>query len=137
MITMLLLVTDYGFWGRVCGRIVVMKDLVVVAPKFWSFSLHIFSQFLFYSACIRCCGTCVNIVGTDSVFIRCCGKFPQVIVKVRVDCTVRRIEFMVNNPRQKETMSMLFVELRTCRPFFALGDIGLFHCDNWCFCSGS
>jgi hypothetical protein len=28
----------------VCRRVVVMKEPVVVAPKFLSFSLHIFSQ---------------------------------------------------------------------------------------------
>jgi hypothetical protein len=33
-----------GFQGHVGRRIVVMKESVVVAPKFWSFSLHIFSQ---------------------------------------------------------------------------------------------
>jgi hypothetical protein len=42
---MLLLVTDScGFQGCVGGCIVVMKEPVVVAPKFRSFSLHIFSQ---------------------------------------------------------------------------------------------
>jgi hypothetical protein len=34
-------------------------------------------------------------------------------------------------------MSVLFVELRTCHSFFVLGDCGLFHCDNYCFVSGS
>jgi hypothetical protein len=29
-------------------------------------------------------------------------------------------------------MSILLVELRTCRTLFALGDCGLFHCDD-CF----
>jgi hypothetical protein len=31
-------------------------------------------------------------------------------------------------------MSMLFVDLWTCFAFFALGDCGLFHCDDCCFC---
>jgi hypothetical protein len=35
----------------------------------------------------------------------------------------------------KKTMSMLFVEIRICRTFFALGDCGLFHCDDWRFVS--
>jgi hypothetical protein len=43
-ITMLLLVTNRGFQGCVGGPIAVMKNPVVVAPKFWSFLLHIFSQ---------------------------------------------------------------------------------------------
>jgi hypothetical protein len=34
-------------------------------------------------------------------------------------------------------MSMIFVELRTCRAFLALGDYGLFHKDDCCFVSGS
>jgi hypothetical protein len=33
-----------GFEGRVGGRVVVMKGRVVVAPKFWYFSSHIFSE---------------------------------------------------------------------------------------------
>jgi hypothetical protein len=33
----------YGFQGLVGGRIVMMEP-VVVAPKFWSVSSHIFSQ---------------------------------------------------------------------------------------------
>jgi hypothetical protein len=33
-----------GFQGRVGGCIVMMKEPVVVAAKFWSFSLQIFSQ---------------------------------------------------------------------------------------------
>jgi hypothetical protein len=33
-----------GFQGRVGWRFVMMKEAVVVAPKFRSFSLHIFSQ---------------------------------------------------------------------------------------------
>jgi hypothetical protein len=55
-----------GFQGRVGG--LVMKEPVVVAPKFGPFSLHIFS------------------------------KSPQnVTVKVRVDRSVRRNIFTVNN----------------------------------------
>jgi hypothetical protein len=65
MITMLLLVTDCGFQGHVGGHGVVMEP-VVVAPKFQSFSLHIFSQ-----------------------------TFQNVTVKVRVDRSVRRKKFTV------------------------------------------
>jgi hypothetical protein len=62
----------------------------------------------------------------------------NITVKVRVDCSVRRNKFMVDNPlHTKKTTSMLFVELRICRTFFALGDCGLFHCDNCCFASGA
>jgi hypothetical protein len=51
--------------------------------------------------------------------------------KVRVDCIVRRNKFTV-----KKAVSMLFVELQTCHAFFALGGVGLFHCND-CFDSGS
>jgi hypothetical protein len=85
-----------------------MKEPVVVAPKFQFFSSHIFSQ-----------------------------ASQNFTVKVRVDRNVRRNKFMVNNPLHIEkTMSMLFVELWTCRPVFALGDCGLFHCIDCCFVSG-
>jgi hypothetical protein len=33
-----------GFQGCVGGRIVLMKEPVAVAPNFWSFLSHIFSQ---------------------------------------------------------------------------------------------
>jgi hypothetical protein len=33
-----------GFRGRVCDRVVIMKERVVIGPKFRSFSSHIFSQ---------------------------------------------------------------------------------------------
>jgi hypothetical protein len=33
-----------GFQGCVDGRIVMMKEVVVVVQKFWSFSLHIFCE---------------------------------------------------------------------------------------------
>jgi hypothetical protein len=36
-----LLVTNSGFQGRVSGRVFVMKEQVVVAQIFRSFSLHI------------------------------------------------------------------------------------------------
>jgi hypothetical protein len=56
------------------GRhIVVKKEPVVVAPKFWSFSSHIFSQ-----------------------------ASQNVAVKVRVDHSVRRNKFTVNNPHHVE-----------------------------------
>jgi hypothetical protein len=44
MITMLLLVTNYGFQGCVGGHFVMVKEPVVVAPKFEYFLFHIFSQ---------------------------------------------------------------------------------------------
>jgi hypothetical protein len=86
-----------------------MKELVVVAPKLLSFLSHIFSQ------------------GSQNV-----------TVKVRVDRSVRRNKFTVNNllhVEKKTRMSMLFVELRTCCSFFALGDCGFFHCEDCCFVS--
>jgi hypothetical protein len=54
-------------------RVVVIKELVVVAPKFQSFSSHIFSQ-----------------------------ASQNVTVKVRVDHSVRRNKFTVNNPLHVE-----------------------------------
>jgi hypothetical protein len=92
-IHMLLLVTDSGFHSCVGWRFVVMKESVVVAPKFRSFLLHIFSQ-----------------------------SSQNVTVKVRVDrSVVRRNKFTVKNPFhiEKNIMSMPFVELRTCRAFFS------------------
>jgi hypothetical protein len=57
-----------GFQG--CeGGCIVIKEPVVVAPKFQSYSSHIFSQ-----------------------------ASQNVTVKVRVDHSVRRNKFMVNNP---------------------------------------
>jgi hypothetical protein len=50
------------------GRIVVMKEPAVVAPKFWSFSLHIFDQ-----------------------------ASQNDTVKVRIDRSVTRNKFTVNN----------------------------------------
>jgi hypothetical protein len=98
------------FQGHVGVHVDVMKEPVVAVPKFWYFLSHIFSR-----------------------------ASQNIIVKVRVDNSVMRNTFMVNNPLhvKKKPMSMLFVELWTCRAFFALGDCGLFHCDNFCFVSGS
>jgi hypothetical protein len=63
------------------------------------------------------------------------SKAPQ---NVRVDRSVRRKKFTENNPlHTEEKTSMLFVELRTCRASFALGDCGLFHYDDCCFVSES
>jgi hypothetical protein len=85
-----------------------MKEPVLVAPKFQSFSLHILSQTSQY-----------------------------VTVKVKVGRSVRRNKFMIKTTLHVEkTMSMLLVELQICLAFFALGDCGLFHCDS-CFVSGS
>jgi hypothetical protein len=72
MVTVLL-VKLCGFQGRVGRRIVVMKEPVVVAPKFWSFSLHIFSQ-----------------------------VYQNLIVKVRVGRSARRNKFTVNSPLHVE-----------------------------------
>jgi hypothetical protein len=58
-----------GFQGHVGGHLVVMKEPVVVAPKFWSFLAHIFSQ-----------------------------VFQNITVKVRNDHGVRRNKFAMNNP---------------------------------------
>jgi hypothetical protein len=58
-----------GFQGCVGRHFILMKESVVVAPKFWSFSLHIFSQ-----------------------------SSQNVTVKVRVDRIVRWNKFTVNNP---------------------------------------
>jgi hypothetical protein len=85
-----------------------MKEPVVVAPKFRAFSSHIFSQ-----------------------------ASQNITVEVRVDRSVRRNKFTVNIPFMSKSMSVLFVELRTCCAFFALGDCGLFHYDDCCFVSGS
>jgi hypothetical protein len=87
----------------------MQKEPVVLAPNFRPFSSHSFSP-----------------------------ASQNVTVEVRVDRSVRRNKFTVNNPLHVEkTMGMLFVELQTCRTFFALGDCGLFHCDDCCFVSGS
>jgi hypothetical protein len=62
----------------------------------------------------------------------------NVTVKVTVDCSVKRNKFSVYIPLHIEkTMSMFFVELWTCRAFFALGHCGLFHCNNCYLVSGS
>jgi hypothetical protein len=95
---MLLLVTNFGFQGRVARRVVLMKEPVAVAPKFLSFSSQIFSQ-AFRNVTVR--------------------------VKVRVDRSVRRTKFTVNIPFMlKKTMSMLFVELRTATPLLLLVIVG-------------
>jgi hypothetical protein len=87
-----------------------MEEPVVVVLKFRSLSPYVFSQ-----------------------------ASQNVTVKVRIDHSVTRNKFTVKNPftSEKKTMSMPFVELWTCRAFFALGDCGLFHCDDCCFVSGS
>jgi hypothetical protein len=98
-----------GFQGCVGRRIVVIKEPVVVALKFWFLPMHIFSQ-----------------------------ASQNITVEVTVDHSVRRNKFTVNSHLHIEkTMSMLFNELRTCHTFFALGDCGLFYCSNCCFVSGS
>jgi hypothetical protein len=62
-----------GFQGCVGRHIVVMKKPVVVAPKFRSFSPHIFSQ-----------------------------ASQNITVKVRVDRGVQSNKFTVNNPLHVE-----------------------------------
>jgi hypothetical protein len=85
-----------------------MKEPFVVVPKFWSFSLQIFSQ-----------------------------ASQNITVKVRFECRVRRNKFTVNNSFHVEkTMSMLFAALCICGAFFALSDWALLHCDACCFVSG-
>jgi hypothetical protein len=67
-----------GFQGHVGGCIVMMMEKVVISQKFWSFSLHIFSQ-----------------------------ASQNFTIKVRVDRSVRRNKFMMKNPLHVEkTMSM-------------------------------
>jgi hypothetical protein len=78
-----------GVQGRVGGHVVVMKEPVVGAPKFPSFSSHIFSQ-----------------------------ASQNVTVKVRADRSVRRNKLTVRNPLHIEKMSVLFTELRLPRFFF-------------------
>jgi hypothetical protein len=98
----------YGFQGRV-GRHVMKKEPVVVAPKFWLFSSHIFSQ-----------------------------ASQNITVKVRVDRSVTRNKFTVNNPIHVETNNDHALCLTPDLPcLFALGDCGLFHFDDCCFVSGS
>jgi hypothetical protein len=70
---MLLLVTNCGFQGCVGRHVILMKKPVVVAPKFQSFSSHIF-----------------------------CQASQNVTVKVRVGYSVRREKFTVNNHLQVE-----------------------------------
>jgi hypothetical protein len=108
------------------GHVVMMEEPVVTAPKFRSFSSHIFSQ------------------ASQNVTVR---------VKIRVGGSVTRNKFTVNNhlhiektknkqktnkkQTNKKTMCMLFAELCTYSAFFALGDCGLFRCNDCCFVSGS
>jgi hypothetical protein len=99
----------FGFQGHVGGCIVVMKEPVVVVPKLWFFSLHIFSQ-----------------------------VSQNVTAEVRVDHSFRKNRFMVNSPLHvKKNNEHTVVGLRSCHAIFALGDCGLFHCDDCCFVSGS
>jgi hypothetical protein len=58
-----------GFQEHVGGHVAVMKEPVVVVPKFRSFSSHIFSQ-----------------------------AYQNITVKVRVDHSVRQNKFTVKNP---------------------------------------
>jgi hypothetical protein len=86
-----------GFQGCVGGRVVVMKEPVVVAPKFRSFSSHIFSQ-----------------------------ESQNVTLKVKADCSVRRNKFKVKNPLHiKKMMIMLltccaFFALGDCTLFLTV-----------------
>jgi hypothetical protein len=89
---MLLLVTNCGFQGRV----VMIKEPVVVIPKFQSFSSHIFYE-----------------------------ASQNVTVKVRIDRSVRRKKFAENNPLHvKKTMSVLYVELLISLAFLIMVIVG-------------
>jgi hypothetical protein len=86
----------------------VIKVPVVVVPEFQSFSLHIFSQ-----------------------------ASQNITVKVRVDLSVRRNKFTVNNPLNIKRNMMSMNSRQACHASFALGDCGLFRCDICSFISGS
>jgi hypothetical protein len=77
----------------------MMKEPVVVAPKFWSFSSQIFSQ-----------------------------ASQNVTVKLRVDHSVRRNKFMVTVPfTSKKTMSMLsLLNSGPAAPFLLLVIVGFY-----------
>jgi hypothetical protein len=85
-----------GFQGRVGGRVVVMKEPGVIAPNFRSFSSHIFSQ-----------------------------ASQSVTVKVRVDRSVRRNKFTVNNPLHVEKKcSCSLLNSGPATPFLLLVIVG-------------
>jgi hypothetical protein len=67
-----------GFQGCVGRRLVVMKEPIVVVPKFRSFLSHIFSQ-----------------------------VSQNITVKVRVDHSVRRNKFTVNKPLHENKTHVL------------------------------
>jgi hypothetical protein len=84
-----------GFQGHVGRHVVVMKEPVVVAPKFQSFSSHIFSQV------------------SQNIMAR---------VQVRVDRSVRRNKFMVNNPLniKKKQWACALLNTVSAMPFLLL-----------------
>jgi hypothetical protein len=98
-----------GFQGRVGGRVVVMKEPVVVAPKFRGFRRTI------------------SLKGPKT------SQYKSELTVVLGGTNSRRTMPYAS----KKTMNVLFVELRTCRAFFPLGDCGLFHCYDCCFVSRS
>jgi hypothetical protein len=85
-----------GFQGHVDGRIVMMEPVVVV-PKFQFLSSHILSQ-----------------------------AYQNITVKVRVDHSVRKNKFTVDNPLyiEKKKMCMLSVKIWTCCPISLLVIVG-------------
>jgi hypothetical protein len=101
-----------GFQGCVGGRVVVMKELVVVSPKFRSFSLHIFSQ-----------------------------ASQNITVKVRVDHSVRRNKFTVNNHLyiEKKQLACALLNSRPATSYFLLVIVGSSTAliIDYCFASGS
>jgi hypothetical protein len=97
---MLLLVTNFVVFRDVWTARCVMKEPVVVAPKFRSFSSHIF-----------------------------CQASQNVTVKVRVDRGVKGNKFTINNPLHVEKNNELALCSTPDLPrLFALCDCGLFHC---------
>jgi hypothetical protein len=115
------------------GRMGNDDNHVVVSHKLW------FSGTCWRARCRddgASCGCAKVPVVSSHIFSQASRN---VTVKVRVDRSVRRNKFTVNNPLhvEEKTMSMLFVEHRTCSAFFVLCDCWLFYCGDCCFVSGS
>jgi hypothetical protein len=85
------------FQGRVGERVVVIKESVVVPPKFQAFSSHIFSQ------------------GSQNI-----------TVKVRVDRSVRSNKFTLNNPLHEKNKKAEHALLNSgpAAPFLLLVMVG-------------
>jgi hypothetical protein len=81
-----------SFQGHVGGRLIMMKEPVVVASKFWSFSLHIFSQ-----------------------------VSQNVTAKVSVDRSVWRNKYMMKKPIHVEKINEhALLNSRSAAPFLLL-----------------